>query len=154
MQTLIIKMANFSYTAVNSAGKHVSGTIVADSRDEAVKNLREQGSHPLAVDEAGKTIVYYEERAGDGSMVEKAVRARALIGADGANSAVRDAAGISVQRRDYGQQAIVATVRGARGHAGTAWQRFLATGPLALLPLASGDAATAKARPATNASNS
>jgi geranylgeranyl reductase len=39
-------------------------------------------------DEAGKTIVYYEERVADGSTVEKAVRARALIGADGALSAV------------------------------------------------------------------
>jgi 2-octaprenylphenol hydroxylase len=67
------------------------------------------------------------------------IAAQLLVGADGANSVVRDAAGISVQRHEYGQQAIVATVRGERGHAGTAWQRFLATGPLALLPLANGD---------------
>ena len=39
-------------------------------------------------DEAGRTIVHYEERAGDGSTVEKAVRTCALIGADGALSAV------------------------------------------------------------------
>jgi geranylgeranyl reductase len=39
-------------------------------------------------DEAGRTIVYYDERAADGTMTEKAVRARALIGADGALSAV------------------------------------------------------------------
>jgi 2-polyprenylphenol 6-hydroxylase len=67
------------------------------------------------------------------------VAAELLVGADGAQSAVREAAGITVQTRDYGQQAIVATVRGERGHANTAWQRFLATGPLALLPLASGE---------------
>ena len=65
--------------------------------------------------------------------------AELVVGADGANSAVREAAGIAVQRHDYGQQAIVATVRGDRGHANTAWQRFLSTGPLALLPLASGE---------------
>lgn len=39
-------------------------------------------------DESGTTVVYYDERAADGAMVEKAVRARALIGADGALSAV------------------------------------------------------------------
>jgi len=39
-------------------------------------------------DPNGETIVHYEERAPDGSMVEKSVRTRALIGADGALSAV------------------------------------------------------------------
>lgn len=39
-------------------------------------------------DEAGTTVVYYEERRADGATVERAVRARALIGADGALSAV------------------------------------------------------------------
>ena len=65
--------------------------------------------------------------------------AELLVGADGASSRVRAAAGIATRRHDYGQQAIVATVRGARGHANTAWQRFLITGPLALLPLPGGD---------------
>lgn len=65
--------------------------------------------------------------------------AELLVGADGASSRVREAAGIAARRHDYGQQAIVATVRGDRGHANTAWQRFLVTGPLALLPLPGGD---------------
>ncbi|WP_204351613.1 hypothetical protein, partial [Klebsiella variicola] len=39
-------------------------------------------------DSKGETIVHYEERAPDGSMAEKSVRTRALIGADGALSAV------------------------------------------------------------------
>ncbi len=45
-------MADFSYTAVNTQGQHVSGTITAESRQEAVKNLRDQGSRPLTVKEA------------------------------------------------------------------------------------------------------
>jgi geranylgeranyl reductase len=39
-------------------------------------------------DESGVNIVYYEERAPDGSMRESSVRARAIVGADGALSAV------------------------------------------------------------------
>ena len=39
-------------------------------------------------DESGRTVVYYEERGADGGTTERAVRTRALIGADGALSAV------------------------------------------------------------------
>jgi 2-octaprenylphenol hydroxylase len=58
-----------------------------------------------------------------------------LVGADGARSKVRDRAGIAVTHHDYGQQAVVATVRAELGNRATAWQRFLRTGPLALLPM-------------------
>lgn len=68
----------------------------------------------------------------------RALRTRLLIGADGRDSLVRELAGIATEGWDYGQRAIVANVRPAQGHQETAWQRFLATGPLALLPLADG----------------
>ncbi|MDD9811945.1 MAG: FAD-dependent monooxygenase [Gammaproteobacteria bacterium] len=60
-----------------------------------------------------------------------------LVGADGANSKVRELAGIATARRDFGQDAITATVTVAE-HRHTAWQCFLDTGPAALLPLADG----------------
>lgn len=37
--------------------------------------------------------------------------------------------------RDYGQHAVVCTVRTAQPHAGIAWERFTNEGPVALLPL-------------------
>ncbi len=61
--------------------------------------------------------------------------ARLLIAADGATSAVRDMAGFETREWDYGQAAIVTTVRTAESHEFTAWQRFQASGPLAFLPL-------------------
>ena len=64
------------------------------------------------------------------------LRARLLIGADGANSQVRAAAGIHQTRMSYRQSAIVCNVGFAGAHGGVARQRFLATGPLAALPLA------------------
>lgn len=61
--------------------------------------------------------------------------ARLVIGADGARSQVRQAAGIFANHRDYGQRAIVAKILTSRSHEDCAWQRFLSTGPLAALPV-------------------
>ena len=67
-----------------------------------------------------------------------AYTARLVIGADGARSQVREWLGIDSSAHDYRQRAIVATVATDRPHQHTAWQRFLASGPLALLPLFDG----------------
>jgi len=63
------------------------------------------------------------------------IRARLVVGADGAQSRVRELAGLAATRTDYGQTAIVAMVSTARSHEHTAWQRFLGDGTLAFLPL-------------------
>jgi 2-octaprenylphenol hydroxylase len=64
--------------------------------------------------------------------------AQLVIGADGAQSAVRAAAGINVELSGYHQTAIVAVVATEKPHENTAWQRFLQTGTLAFLPLSDG----------------
>ena len=66
------------------------------------------------------------------------LRTRLLVGADGARSWVRQALGVTSREREYGQRAIVAHVESERAHRETAWQRFLAGGPVALLPLDDG----------------
>jgi len=66
------------------------------------------------------------------------IRARLVVGADGAQSDVRQELGIGVQYWSYGQQGIVAVVRTEVTNSGLAWQRFLSGGPLAFLPLADG----------------
>lgn len=58
-----------------------------------------------------------------------------LVAADGALSRVREMMAFNTREWDYGHCAIVATVEVARSHNETAWQRFMPTGPLALLPL-------------------
>jgi 2-octaprenylphenol hydroxylase len=65
--------------------------------------------------------------------------AELLVIADGADSPLRGALGIEVEGRPYGQRAIVARLTCERPHESTAWQCFLPTGPVALLPLASGE---------------
>jgi 2-octaprenyl-3-methyl-6-methoxy-1,4-benzoquinol hydroxylase/2-octaprenylphenol hydroxylase len=63
---------------------------------------------------------------------------RMLIGADGARSRVRDAAGIEVTAHHYNQRAVVSHLDTSRKNPGTAWQRFTDLGPMALLPLPAG----------------
>jgi len=66
------------------------------------------------------------------------LQANLLVGADGAKSRVRDAAGISLNTSAYEQKAVVTVVESSNYHKDTAWQRFLPTGPLAFLPLTDG----------------
>ncbi len=63
------------------------------------------------------------------------IHAEVLIGADGARSKVRQLSGIACTGWDYDQHALVATIETEQPHQATAWQRFLPSGPLALLPL-------------------
>ena len=66
------------------------------------------------------------------------LRAALVVGADGADSAVREAAGLGVVTRPYGERALIANVATGRAHEHSAWQRFMGDGTLALLPLADG----------------
>lgn len=61
-----------------------------------------------------------------------------LIGADGANSFVRNSAGISIESWPHAQKAFVTCLQPELSHRHTAWQRFLKSGPIGLLPLSDG----------------
>ncbi|KAI1502438.1 hypothetical protein F5X99DRAFT_408171 [Biscogniauxia marginata] len=70
----------------------------------------------------------------------KQLTARLLVGADGANSPVRTFAGIDSKGWDYERHGVVATLElEGNGWGGDdikiAYQRFLPTGPVAMLPL-------------------
>ena len=62
------------------------------------------------------------------------LEARLAIAADGGQSALRTLAGIGTRGHDYQQQGVVAFVASELPHRETCWQRFLPTGPVALLP--------------------
>ena len=87
---------------------------------------------------------------------ESRLRARLVVAADGTRSAVRESLGIAGDAQGYGHDLFVARVRTGRLPDGTAWERFGAEGPTALLPradrhhgvvhgVASADAATVEA---------
>ncbi len=58
-----------------------------------------------------------------------------LVGADGANSWVRQQAGISLSTWAYHQTAVVCNVTTSEPHQNACWQQFMPEGPLAFLPL-------------------
>lgn len=63
------------------------------------------------------------------------IMSRLVVAADGARSAVREAAGIGSSSQDYNQVAIIANIAAQKFHNHVAYERFTPEGPLALLPL-------------------
>ncbi|MFQ3190876.1 MAG: 2-octaprenyl-3-methyl-6-methoxy-1,4-benzoquinol hydroxylase [Paraglaciecola sp.] len=66
------------------------------------------------------------------------IQAKVLIGADGGNSAVRDAANIGVQGWQYAQQALGIQIKTYTMQQDITWQQFTPDGPMAFLPLYDG----------------
>ena len=91
--------------------------------------LLEAGLAEISAGDAAVSI-----RLNDG----RTLRSRLLIAADGQDSKTRALLGIETAGHAYHQDALVAHVRTARSHRNTAWQRFLAQGPVAFLPLPDG----------------
>src|SRR5262245_22440484 len=67
--------------------------------------------------------------------VGRSVRSKLLVGADGADSWVRHAAGMNARSESYEQLAVVANFSCERPHRNTAFQWFRTDGVLAFLPL-------------------
>lgn len=117
------------------------GTIVENSVVLAGLYERLRGQENLTVVSPFKSAELECDGAGTNLIGDcgRRLQSGLLVGADGGNSAVRRLAGMSSREWEYGQAAVVATVRTERPHEFTAWQRFLDTGPLAFLPLAANE---------------
>ncbi len=61
--------------------------------------------------------------------------ARLLVGADGGNSSIRNLLEIAQQTTEYGQTALVTTVKSSLPNNNVAYERFTSSGPLAMLPV-------------------
>lgn len=66
------------------------------------------------------------------------VKAALVVGAEGGNSFVRQAAGIATTGWGYGQRCTVGAVTTEHQHRHIAWQRYTPSGPVAFLPLSDG----------------
>jgi 2-octaprenyl-6-methoxyphenol hydroxylase len=88
----------------------------------------EFGARVLAIDAAAGAVRWQRD---DGSEAD-ASAAWVVLADGGAN--LDKLPGISTDEKDYGQSALLGHVRLDRAHNGVAYERFTATGPLALLP--------------------
>jgi len=127
------------------------GSIQLDAEDQGlpllgymVENRRLEQALHAALASAG-VAVHYATSWQAGPIQEKhrllyddlgrSIATVLLAIAEGRQSTLRDqCTSAPIWREDYRQQAITATVWMERPHAGVAYQRFLATGPLAVLP--------------------
>jgi len=109
------------------------GTIVENRSIVRALFTELAGSHVTVMD--GVRVQGWN--AGTGIQLDdgRTLSAKLVVGADGAQSRLRQWAGLATREWDYDQQAIVCTVRTRQPHQYTAWQRFSPTGPLAFLPL-------------------
>jgi 2-octaprenyl-6-methoxyphenol hydroxylase len=121
----------FGFVVPNRAlGTALWARIRADDRI----SVRMPATASVRTDASGVTLTL----AGQGAIAGQTLRARLAVAADGAHSVIRREAGITATEADYGQVGIVANVATDTPHAGTAYERFTAAGPLALLPLRDG----------------
>jgi ubiquinone biosynthesis UbiH/UbiF/VisC/COQ6 family hydroxylase len=131
--------AQMHFSAQQIAASHL-GTIVENRSLVAVliQHLRYLKNVDLFHSCMVSQIEQSDDRVAVVTSEGKTIQAGLLLAADGRQSGVRSILEVSVVSGDYHQSAIVANVKTGLPHQNTAWQRFLATGPLAFLPLWNG----------------
>ena len=121
----------------NSVGQRQLGYIIENQSIR--RNLWQQCADAKHIDLMTGTrinkLVFGQQEAFISLDNEQMMTARLIVGADGANSYVREQAALPITFWDYEHRAIVATIRTQLPHNGIARQVFTPSGPLAFLPL-------------------
>ena len=116
------------YVVINRVLGQVLQQTIADVRGldwlspaSIVKLVRSDDAQLVTIEQSGR---------------HRVLSCRLLVAADGANSRVRDMLGISALKVDYNQMAVVGNLLSQKPINNVAYERFTASGPLALLPVA------------------
>jgi 2-octaprenyl-6-methoxyphenol hydroxylase len=109
-------------------------TVAYSALEEALAARLKEARVPVHYGEACEGISLAPEAASLRFNSGRTASARLLVLADGGANAAK-IPGIAFSERDYGQQAIVGSVRLDRPHGGRAYERFTPQGPVALLPV-------------------
>lgn len=139
----------FGFTRLDSDeyGVEALGYVVENRRLGEVlwRSLSEAGNIDLIVPGTVVAVDHGEHGERDASVeVEqegqpgRKISASLVVAADGVRSRVRELVELTSSTWEYGQTAVIANVSTTIHHDGAAFERFTASGPLALLPMTEG----------------
>ena len=124
------------FSAYESGLQQLAATVEANRLQHALwQALERQRNLSLVCPEAPAQLRLHGSGVEIGLEGGRSLSARLAVGADGADSWLRGAAGIRVRSRNYGQQGVVANFACERKHRNAAYQWFRRDGVLAYLPL-------------------
>jgi 2-octaprenylphenol hydroxylase len=118
--------------AVRQLGFIVENQLIQHALLQSLESLNQQVEFSTSIRSVNSEADRFSVTLSDGRSIE----ADLVVGADGGASFVRKQSGITVKGWQYEQSAFVTHLHSERHHQNTAWQRFLRSGPVALLPLA------------------
>lgn len=129
----------------NRHGLRYLGHMVEN--DTITHALYEKAIKNNAIELLFNTEIRALSRSDDGSysveIADKVLTPSIIVGADGARSWLRSQLGVPITHTNYQQRCIVGYLTFKGDLQQTAWQRFLRTGPLGLLPLSTHHASLA-----------
>jgi ubiquinone biosynthesis UbiH/UbiF/VisC/COQ6 family hydroxylase len=128
--------SRLDFSAYDSGVPELATTVESARLHYALwQGLQRQRNLSLLCPEAPSGLVRRTDRVEIGLSDGGSVSAKLVVGADGADSWLRRAAGIDSTTGSYGQRGIVANFSCGREHRGAAYQWFRNDGVLAFLPL-------------------
>jgi len=141
----ISERGRFGAARISAAEEHVPAlgyTVENQALGRVLWERLRSAPRFTALAPAKVTAIHRDERCVTATIEQvgetREVRAKLVVAADGARSAVRTALGFDALEHDYEQRAVIFNCATEAPPAGRAFERFTQRGPIALLPLTSG----------------
>ena len=127
---------SLDFSAYDSGLDALAWIVESGTMAGAIWSVLEHQHNATLLRPAKPTALTVTDRAATLALDDgRSVQARLVVGADGAQSFVREEAGIAVDVKSYEQSGVVANFRCEKPHRGIAYQWFRDDGILAWLPL-------------------
>ena len=133
---VVDKTANAKLDFINPKPKSNLGYIVKNSKliRILIKELKRKKNVIFLTGSSLNSISYENSKIVSLSNKKK-IKSKLIIAADGKNSAVRKILGTKIYKRNYSEKALVINFFHDKPHNNIAYEFFLKTGPLAILPM-------------------